>query len=71
VVYRTDAAVSRRARVLYEVPEEEGPAISYALAALKGRPERARARRLAECLTGPRGRTVFRDLGFIVPEGPP
>ena len=71
VVYRTDAAVSRRARVLYEVPEREGPVISYALAVLKDRPERARARRLAECLAGPRGREVFRDLGFIVPEDPP
>ncbi|MGH9750985.1 MAG: molybdate ABC transporter substrate-binding protein, partial [Candidatus Polarisedimenticolia bacterium] len=36
VVYRTDAAVSRRVRIALEVPPAEGPRISYALAALRG-----------------------------------
>jgi len=71
VIYRTDAAVSRRVVVLYEVPENEGPVISYAVAAMRDRPERVRARRIVECLAGPEGRKVFEALGFIVRSGTP
>jgi molybdate transport system substrate-binding protein len=72
VVYRTDAAVSRRAVVLFEVPEGEAPEISYAVAAMRDRPEMERARKVVDCLAGPEARGVFEALGFIVlRSGPP
>src|SRR5262245_7282068 len=33
VVYRTDAEISKKVRVLYEVPEDQGPRVVYVIAA--------------------------------------
>lgn len=69
VVYRTDARMSVRVRVAYEVPEGEGPRISYALAAMAGRPQSERARAAREVvawLAGPEAAGVFERLGFVV-----
>jgi len=72
VVYRTDAAISRKVVVLMEVPEREGPPISYAVAAMRDRPEMERARKVVDCLAGPEARSVFEALGFVVRgSGPP
>jgi molybdate transport system substrate-binding protein len=65
VVYRTDAAISRRVRVAFEVPEEEAPPISYAVAALKERPHLAQARLVAGWLAGKEAAAGFRNRGFI------
>ncbi len=66
IVYRTDAAISGRVRVLYEVPAGEGPRISYAVAALGHRPRVAAARRLVAWLAGPEAAATFERFGFIV-----
>ena len=71
IVYRTDMALARQARILFEVPPAEGPAISYPAAALDDRPHLETARRVVDCLASPAADEVFRSLGFIVPdEGP-
>jgi molybdate transport system substrate-binding protein len=66
IVYRTDAAISRHVRVLYEVPAGEGPRISYAVAAMRDRPRIAAARRLVAWLAGPEAALTFERSGFIV-----
>lgn len=66
IVYRTDAAISSKVRVLYEVPAEEGPRISYAVAALGTRPHLEKARRVVACLAGPESMATFERFGFIV-----
>ena len=67
IVYRTDAALSKRVRVALEVPRDQGPKITYALAALAG-PGRAGARALRAYLASPAGLEVFRRHGFeIIP----
>lgn len=66
VVYGTDAARSHRARVAFQVPEGEGPRISYALAAMSGRPHLDLSRRAAAWLAGPEAATVFARHGFVV-----
>jgi len=66
VVYLTDAAISGKVRVLYEVPEAEGPRIAYALAAIRGRPLLDQARRVTGCLTGSDAAAVYEKLGFVV-----
>ncbi len=66
IVYRTDAARSRRARTVYVVAEEEGPRISYALAALAPRPHLEAARAVAAWLAGPEAAAAFARHGFVV-----
>lgn len=65
VVYSTDAAISDRVRVAYEVPESAGPQISYALAALAERPHLDVARTVVAWLAGPRAAPVFERFGFV------
>jgi len=65
IVYRTDAALSKRVRVALEVPRDQGPKITYALAALAG-PGRAGARALRAYLASPAGLEVFRRHGFEI-----
>lgn len=71
VVYRTDAAISKRVKILYEVPAAEGPRISYAVAAIKVRPQVDAARRLVTWLAGPEAVTAFERFGFVVPAQAP
>src|SRR5437899_2858828 len=71
VVYRTDARISKRVVVLYEVPEAEGPAISYSVAALVDRPHLEAARRVASWLASPEIARIFESRGFVVPRRDP
>ena len=66
IVYATDAALSRKVRILLEVPVEDGPPISYPLAILRNRPHPERARKVASCLQGPEARAAYVALGFTV-----
>jgi molybdate transport system substrate-binding protein len=69
IVYRTDAAVSRRVRVAFVVPREEGPPILYVLAPLAAS-RKAGTARLARYLAGPEAARVYARLGFVVLTGP-
>lgn len=71
IVYRTDAARSSRARIAFEVPAGEGPEISYALAAIAGRPHLDLARRVVAWLAGSEAASVFERHGFVVRPGAP
>ena len=65
IVYRTDAAISKKVRVVFQVPREEAQGISYPLALLRGRPALERSRKVLSCLTGPAAKAVFEARGFI------
>ena len=64
-VYRTDALVSKRVRVAWVVPPDQGPRISYPAAVLRGAANPAGARRLLAWLESPAVRAVFTKHGFI------
>jgi len=66
VVYRTDAVLSKKVRVVYEVPEGEGPRISYPVAAMRDRPRLEVARRIVAWLSGPAAEAAFERYGFMV-----
>jgi molybdate transport system substrate-binding protein len=68
IVYRTDAAISKRVRVAFEVPRAEGPAIVYPLALLaaSGRPAAAA---LVAHLVAPAARETYTRHGFVVLSG--
>lgn len=65
IVYRTDAAISRRVKVAFEVPREQGPSIVYPLAPIAASKKPATAA-LVRHLTSERARAVYRRLGFVV-----
>lgn len=63
IVYRTDAAPSRRVRVAFTVPAESGPPIVYVVAPLAAS-RKAAGSDLARRLAGAEGRAVFEKYGF-------
>jgi molybdate transport system substrate-binding protein len=65
IVYRTDAARSRRARIVFEVPREQGPRILYPVAPLATSGKRA-AEAFVRYLRSPAAREVFVRHGFLV-----
>jgi molybdate transport system substrate-binding protein len=65
IVYKTDALSSKKVRIAYEVPRDEGPRISYPLAVIKGGGNPAGASRFLAWLTSPAGKSVFAKYGFI------
>jgi len=62
IVYRTDAAVERRVRVVAEFPENSHPPIIYPAAVTVTGKSAARA--FLESLSKPAARTVFEKYGF-------
>jgi molybdate transport system substrate-binding protein len=64
IVYKTDAALSKRVRVAFEVPRAEGPAIVYPLARVGS--NKASAAAFVEHLQSRAARDVFVRFGFVV-----
>jgi molybdate transport system substrate-binding protein len=64
VVYRTDAAVSKRSRVAFEV--EGGPRIVYVVAPLAASRNKAAAEAFVRFLRGEAAREEFRRRGFLL-----
>lgn len=68
VVYKTDAAISNKVKVAWEVPAAEGPKIVYPVALLKDSRKADAARKFLTFLEGPEADEIFKRLGFIIPE---
>ncbi len=71
IVYRSDARISAKVRVLFEVPAAQGPAIRFPFAVLKKAPNPDGARRFLEFLSGPQAREAFIRHGFLIPPPKP
>lgn len=66
VVYKTDAAISRKVKMACEVPAGEGPNISYPVALLTDAPKPAAAKQFLDYLAGNEAGAVFKRFGFLV-----
>ena len=66
IVYRTDAAISKKVKVAYEVPRSGGPDISYPLAIVKETKQPELATHLLNYLDSKEAGKVFEKYGFIV-----
>jgi len=66
IVYKTDALISQKVKVAYEVPATEGPAISYPLAVLKDAKSPDAAKKLAAYLESAPAEAVFQKYGFLL-----
>jgi molybdate transport system substrate-binding protein len=68
IVYKTDAAISKKVKIACEIPAHDAPAISYPVAALKDAKNRASAKAFLKYLESSDASAVFRKFGFIVKE---
>jgi len=65
-VYKTDAAISKKVKVAFEVPAADAPNISYPLALLKDAPQPDAAKNFMAFLDSETATAVFKQFGFIV-----
>lgn len=66
IVYKTDAAISKKVKVVFEVAAQDSPDISYPVAVIKESKEPAAAKRFVEHLASDSARKTFESFGFIV-----
>lgn len=66
VVYKTDAAITRSVKIVYEVPRADGPDIRYPVALVKGSGHPDEAKRFLKYLESNNAAHVFKQFGFIV-----
>ncbi len=66
IVYKTDAATSRRVRIAFEIPAADTPDIHYPLALLKESKVPLEAGKFLDHLNSEEAATIFARHGFIV-----
>jgi molybdate transport system substrate-binding protein len=66
IVYKTDAAISRKVKIVFEVKLADGPAISYPVALIKDEKHPLPAKRFLEYLSAPDAVNIFKTFGFII-----
>ena len=66
VVYKTDAAISKRVKTAYEVPRADGPDIRYPVAMVKGTQQPDAAKAFLKYLDSDEAAGVFKKFGFAI-----
>jgi molybdate transport system substrate-binding protein len=66
IVYKTDAAISKKVKVAFAVPVADGPKITYPIALVKDAPQPEAAKKFSAYLASEVAAKVFREFGFIV-----
>ena len=66
IVYKTDAAISKKVKTAYEVLPANGPKISYPFAVIRDSKNPEGAKKLLQYLSSPEGLAVFQKYGFII-----
>jgi molybdate transport system substrate-binding protein len=65
-VYETDGAISDKVKIVYEVPLDKGPRITYPIAVVKESKQKDAARDFVKYVESPAARDIFKKYGFIV-----
>ena len=65
-VYKTDAAVSKKVRIVYEVPLDKGPKIICPVAIVKESKRKDTARDFFNYVQTPASKELFKKYGFVV-----
>jgi molybdate transport system substrate-binding protein len=65
IVYKTDAQISKKVKVAYEVPIAEGPVITYPVALVGASKHAAAAKKFLDYLSQPGSVKIFEKYGFI------
>lgn len=64
-IYKSDAAISKKVKVAYEVPSADGPKIVYPAALVKGSSQPDAAAKFLAYLATENSAKIFRQFGFI------
>jgi molybdate transport system substrate-binding protein len=64
--YKTDAAVSKKVKIVYEVPIDKGPKITYPVAIVKESKQKDAARDFMNYVSSPAAKDSFKKFGFVV-----
>ncbi|MDR2844678.1 MAG: molybdate ABC transporter substrate-binding protein [Puniceicoccales bacterium] len=70
IVYKTDALISKKVKIAYEVALKEGPEITYPAAVIKSSKSPDAAKKFAAYLSTPEAQKVFAKYGFLPPPPP-
>ena len=65
-VYKTDAVISKKVKIVYEVPIEKGPKITYPVAIVKESKRKEAAREFLNYIQSPLAKEYFKKYGFVV-----
>jgi molybdate transport system substrate-binding protein len=65
-VYKTDAAVSKKVKIVYEVPIDRGPKIIYPVAIVRESKRKDAARDFLNYASSPAAKETFKKFGFVV-----
>ena len=65
-VYKTDAAISKKVKIVYEVPIDKGPKITYPVAIVKESKRKDAARDFMNYVQSPAAKDAFKKYGFVV-----
>jgi molybdate transport system substrate-binding protein len=65
-VYKTDAAISKKVKIVYEVPVDKGPKITYPIAVVKESKNKNAARDFMNYIQSPAAKDAFKKYGFAV-----
>lgn len=68
VVYKTDAAISKRVKIAYEVSRADGPEIRYPMAMIKSTDQPDAAKKFLRYLDSDDAAKVFEHFGFLIRE---
>lgn len=71
IIYKSDAAISKKAQVAYEVPLADGPKIVYPAALVRGSSQPEAAGKFLTYLASENSAKIFRQFGFIALETSP
>ena len=66
VVYKTDAGISKKVKVAYEVPPKDAPEISYPIALVKESKQPGAAKKFLNYLDSREASDIFKQFGFMV-----
>ena len=66
MVFKTDAALSKKVKVACEIPGDRGPKISYPVAVLKNAKQVESAKNFVDYLNSDAAAKIFEKYGFIV-----
>jgi molybdate transport system substrate-binding protein len=70
MVYKTDAAISKKVKVAWEIPASDGPDISYPVAVIKESRNAESAGKFVQYLDSTEAARVFQKYGFQLRGGP-
>jgi len=66
IVYKTDASISRKVKIVLEVPADEAPQITYPMALIEGAAHAEAGKKYLDHLDSPQAVRLFNHYGFVV-----